>query len=91
MLVSAHAENLRHADSNGNLPIHIACRYGRCDVVKWILDRSDAGVSVQNNEGKTPIQLLLCGSHVDRNSLEYVQTVNALLRAHPEALMDLCA
>jgi ankyrin repeat protein len=91
LLVSAHAENLRHADSNRNFPIHIACAGGKCDIVKRILERSDAGVSVQNNEGKTPIQLLIYDSHVDRNSLEYVEAVNALLRAHPEAVTHLRA
>lgn len=104
-LVEACEDALQISDASGELPLHIACRYGRfdvtewildraiggCNVVKWILERSDAGVSVQNNEGKTPIQLLLYDSQVDRNSLEYIQAVNALFRAHPDAVMDLCA
>lgn len=90
MLVLAHPVSLRHADSNGNLPIHIACAQGKFDIVKVILERSTAFLSVQNNEGKIPIQLLLHNSYVDRNSLEYVQVVDAMLRANPADVAHLC-
>jgi ankyrin repeat protein len=84
LMVSAHAASLRHTDSNRDLPIHLACAYRELDIVKMILERStNAVLSVQNNEGKIPIQLLLHNCHVDRNSLEYVQVVDAMLRANP--------
>lgn len=46
-------------------------------------------VLVENKDAKLPIQLLLYHSECDRDSLEYVQAVNALLRANPESVAHL--
>jgi ankyrin repeat protein len=91
LMLSENTDSLGHADSDGNFLIHMACARGKSGIVNSILERSDAGLSIQNNEGKIPIQLLLYDSDVDRNSLEYVQAVNALLREHPDAVMHLRA
>jgi 23S rRNA G2445 N2-methylase RlmL len=56
-----------------------------------VLEESGARLALQNNEGKVPIQLLLYGSDIDRNSLEYAQAVNALLRAQLEDVVHLRA
>jgi ankyrin len=91
-LVDAHQHTLLIPDSSGDLPLHIACRYGRFDVIELILDRAaGGGVSVENDNGKLPIEMLLYEATCDRNSLEYVQAVYALLRAHPESVTGLHA
>eukprot|EP00956_Cyclotella_meneghiniana_P004648 scaffold5730_cov55-Cyclotella_meneghiniana.AAC.17 len=69
-------------DGEGNLPLHHACLGGKLDVVNYILDISPSGVSVQNNEGKLPICLLLFEAVCDRD-LQYIDVVYSLLRANP--------
>jgi ankyrin repeat protein len=91
-LVNSDAGTVQIKDATGDLPIQIACRLGKCDVVKWILDMANgSGVSMENKDGKLPIQLLLYEASCDRDSLEYVQALNALLCAHPEAVAHLLA
>jgi ankyrin repeat protein len=83
-------------DSNENsleeVPLHLACREGKCSVINWIMDRSDYGVSLRNKDGKLPIELLLC-ANVNRDSLEYVEAMNRLLslRAYPVIMECLAA
>ncbi|KAL3791768.1 hypothetical protein ACHAWO_012976 [Cyclotella atomus] len=43
LLISANIGSLRYADSNGNLPLHVAFRYGKFSIVKWILERAVGG------------------------------------------------
>jgi hypothetical protein len=88
LLVSANPESLLHADSNGNLPLHIACGEGICSIAV-ILERADDGLSVENNEGKTHIDMLLYDAKCDWNSLEYVQAANAFIRANPASVVHL--
>jgi ankyrin repeat protein len=85
-LVDANQHSLLIPDSSGDLPLHIACRYGMFDGIEWILDRAGGGVSIENYNGKLPIEMLLYEANCDRNSLEYVQAVYALLRSHPESV-----
>jgi ankyrin repeat protein len=91
LLLNADKDILLTPDTSGELPLHIACRSGKCDVVQWILKRTCAGLSVQNNKGMMPIQTLLYDADCDRNSLEWVQAVYALLRAHPVVVVHLHA
>jgi hypothetical protein len=87
--VEADVSLLKINDSNGNLPIHLACRSGNCYVVSYILEKSTHGASIKNGkrgDGKLPLQLLLFGAGFDdekRHSLEYVDAVDSLVRAHP--------
>jgi hypothetical protein len=46
---------------------------------------SSYGVASHNKYGKLPIDLLL-GADVNQNSLEYVEAMYRLLRAHPGVL-----
>jgi hypothetical protein len=70
-LVEINEACLTIGDSNQNLPLHIACRFGKSDVVNYILDKTDCGVGVKNDDGVLPIQLLLSNAECDQNSLEY--------------------
>jgi ankyrin repeat protein len=85
-LVDASGASLKIKDSKGNLPLHIACRQGMCDIVNYILSKSECGVSAPNDERKLPIELLLYEAKCDRSNVEYIQAVDGLLRANPEAL-----
>ena len=60
--------------------------------VKVSLLLKNITLSKVNGDGKLPIQLLFeCEKEdVDRDSLEYVDTVWRLLLAHPETVASLC-
>eukprot|EP00956_Cyclotella_meneghiniana_P025776 scaffold54458_cov36-Cyclotella_meneghiniana.AAC.1 len=66
----------------GNLPLHHACLAGKPDIVSYILKTTDHGVTVQNSNGKLPIQMLLFDATCDRD-LQYVDAVDSLFRANP--------
>eukprot|EP00956_Cyclotella_meneghiniana_P013280 scaffold19084_cov64-Cyclotella_meneghiniana.AAC.3 len=69
-------------DSEGNLPLHYASLAGKLDIVNYILDISPRGVFKPNKNKKLPIELLLFDAVCDRN-LQYVDTVDSLIRANP--------
>jgi ankyrin repeat protein len=85
----ADASLFQTSDFKGNLPLHLACREGKCNIVSYILEKSTHGASIKNGkrgDGKLPLQLLLFGAGFDdekRHSLEYVDAVDSLVRAHP--------
>ena len=57
--------------------------------MKYLLQANVPSVSERNNKNKLAIQLLLdCGEVVDRDSLEYVETVHQLLLANPEVVRE---
>jgi ankyrin repeat protein len=89
-LLDSNEESLKEVDLSGELPIHLACSEGKCGVANCILERSDHGVSSRNKDGKLPLELLLCAD-VNRDSLEYIEAANRLLRAHPNVLEGLSA
>jgi ankyrin repeat protein len=55
-LVEINEACLTIGDSNQNLPLHIACRFGKSDVVNYILDKTDCGVGVKNDDGVAPFE-----------------------------------
>jgi hypothetical protein len=59
------------------------------NVMSYIIERSTHQLTELNSEGKLPIELLLYEAEYNRDSLEYVQAVNELLRANPESLAHL--
>jgi hypothetical protein len=75
---------------SGELPLHIACREGKCGVINCILGRFNHGVSSRNKDDKLPIELLLCAD-VDRDCLIYIEAVYRLLRTDPDVLGCLVA
>jgi ankyrin repeat protein len=47
------------ADSEGNLPIHLACAENRRDLIRWLVENTGASVTdPENGDGKTPQDLL---------------------------------
>ena len=73
---------LNTVDSERNLPLHYACLAGKLDVVNYILNISPRGVFKPNKHKKLPIELLLFDAVCDRD-LQYVDTVDSLIRANP--------
>jgi hypothetical protein len=76
---------LDHCDSKKNSTLHYACRGGNCGAVKYLLERHVSSASERNGNGDLPFHLL-CNTgedKVDRESLEYVDTIWRLLLAFP--------
>jgi ankyrin repeat protein len=91
-LLDSNQEYLKEVNFSGDLPLHIACLEGKCSVINCILKSSDYGISLRNKDDKLPLELLLlCEHDVNRDSLEYIEAVNRLLRAHPNVLGCLAA
>ena len=89
-LVELDEDTLNSVDANNNSLLHYACRGGKCDVVKYLLKANIPSVSDRNNNNKLAIHLLLeCWEEtLDRESMEYVETVHQLLLANPEVVRD---
>ena len=89
-LVQCNQVILNHVDANNNSPLHCACRGGNLCVIKFLLEPNVPSVSERNNDNKLAIHLLLeCGDNIlDRESLEYVETVYQLILANPEVVQD---
>ena len=86
----AEVDMLNNIDAKNNSLLHYACRGGKCDVVKYLLEANVPSVSDRNNNNKLAIHLLFeCGENtLDRESMEYVETVRQLLLANPEVVRD---
>ena len=89
-LVELAGDTLNSADANNNSPLHYACRGGSLNVVNHLLEANIPSVSERNNNNKLAINLLLeCrGETLNRDCLEYVETVWQLLLANPEVVPD---
>ena len=89
-LVELAGDTLDRCDANKDSPLHYACRGGKCGVVKYLLEANVPSVSERNNDNKLAVHLLFeCGENIlDRESMEYVETVWQLLLANPEVVRD---
>ena len=89
-LVELAGDILNYVDAKNNSLLHYACRGGSLNVVKYLLETNVPSVSERNNDNKLAIHLLFeCGSVLlDRDSLEYVETIHQLLLANPEVVRD---
>eukprot|EP00956_Cyclotella_meneghiniana_P012551 scaffold17853_cov65-Cyclotella_meneghiniana.AAC.3 len=80
--VDKDKHSLTNVDNVGNLPLHHACIAGKPDIVSYILKTTHHGVSVRNRKKKLPLELLLFDAVCHRD-LQYVDTVDSLIRANP--------
>ena len=89
-LVELAGDNLNIVDAKNNTTLHYACRRGNLCAIKYLLEANVPSVSERNNNNKLAIHLLFeCGSVLlDRDSLEYVETIHQLLLANPEVVRD---
>ena len=90
-LIECDATALAAVDNENNTALHYACRGAKFETITLLLEEYDAAASVskQNAKGKLPIDLL-CESNevVDRDSVEYTESVYRLMRAYPETVMN---
>lgn len=85
-LVELDSSCLNASDLERNSPLHRACRKGNCGIAKYLLEQHVPSISERNADDKLPVNLL-CESQVDRESLEYIETIWYLLLAYPETLL----
>ena len=79
-------------DSDGNTALHLLCHGARHDAIALFLDEFDAGsVSKRNAAKKLPIDLLWESDAVDRESVEYIESMYRLIRANPAMIMGIDA
>ena len=67
----------------GFYPLHIACKRGLLDIVKYLMNEQASVVSKRTQNGKLPFHLL-CAS--GNGSPEYLDAIWNLLMAYPEAV-----
>jgi hypothetical protein len=82
-LIETNVDSLEVYDLEGNCALHHACLGSNCDLINFILEKSNHGASARNSDGKLPIQMLLHDSVCNRNCLEYVSALYGLLLAYP--------
>ena len=98
-LVESNKASLNVCDSKGNYALHHACAGGYSGLVSYILSQSTQGASLQNINGKFPIELLVYGTGCDfhdeerdqshRETQVYTEAVFQLFCAYPDALKEL--
>ena len=65
----------------GDTGLHICCRYGHPDVVKYLLKTDDSLKDTKNNDGMSPLLEALCNCpRYDKEDI-YIDSVNHLLEA----------
>eukprot|EP00984_Skeletonema_dohrnii_P036455 scaffold37457_cov155-Skeletonema_dohrnii-CCMP3373.AAC.2 len=87
-LIGLDISTLGAVDREGNTALHLACRSAKFEKIAMLLDTYDVSVSKRNSHGKLPIDLLWESNVVlDREGIEYTESVFRLLNAYPEMVM----
>ncbi|KAK1734147.1 ankyrin repeat domain-containing protein [Skeletonema marinoi] len=90
-LVGLDTTTLDAMDREGNTALHCACLGAEFDTIALLLDKYDAvSVSKRNAQKKLPIDILWdSNAVVNRESVEYTESVFRLLKAYPETVMNI--
>jgi ankyrin repeat protein len=90
-LLSLSEITLDAVDREGNTALHHACLGAKHDTIALLLEKYDAvSVSKWNARKKLPIDLLFETNEVlDRESVQYTESIFRLLRAYPETVMNI--
>ncbi len=90
-MIGLDTATLDAVDRKGNTALHLACRSARYETISLLLDKFDAvSVSKRNATKKLPIDLLFESNEVlDRESVEFTESIFRLLRAYPETVMNI--
>jgi hypothetical protein len=89
-LLDLDATTLDAVDKKGNTPLHYACHGAKYETITLLLEKYNAvSVSKRNADKKLPIDLLWESNKVlDRENVEYTESVFLLLRAYPETIIN---
>ena len=89
-LIGLDTVTLDAVDHYNNTALHYACRGAKHETITLLMDKYDAvSVSKRNAQKKLPIDLLWESNEVlDRESVEYTESVFRLLKAYPETMMN---
>eukprot|EP00984_Skeletonema_dohrnii_P023523 scaffold12609_cov132-Skeletonema_dohrnii-CCMP3373.AAC.8 len=88
-LIGLDIRTLGTVDYHNNTVLHYACRGAKHDTIVLLLEKYEAvSVSKRNAHKKLPIDILFESSDVDRDSVEYTDSVFRLLKAYPETIMN---
>jgi ankyrin repeat protein len=89
-LLSLDAATLDALDIEGCTALHYTCRGAKYETITMLLETYGAvSVSKRNAHGKLPIDLLFESSEgLDRDRVEYIESVFRLLTLYPETLMN---
>eukprot|EP00956_Cyclotella_meneghiniana_P020919 scaffold37533_cov24-Cyclotella_meneghiniana.AAC.2 len=82
-LMGINEDSLKIPDGGGNLPLHLACLHGMCEIIPCIIEHSAYGVTLQNSENQTPIELLFYEAECDRDNMVYVEAIRCLFQVNP--------
>jgi len=88
-LLDLDKRTVRAVDIDNNTALHYACRGAKYETIALLLEKYDAAsVSKRNAHGKLPIDLLWeCNAVINRESVEYTESVFQLVRAYPELVL----
>jgi hypothetical protein len=88
-LIGLDPNTLTAVDRVGNTALHVACLGASYGIIALLLEKYGAlSVSKRNAHNKLPIDLLFeSGSVMDREGIDYIESVFQLIRAHPESVM----
>jgi ankyrin repeat protein len=62
-MAAANPASLTTANSQGFLPLHIACEFGHVDIVKYIVEANEEFLKVKTSRGELPFHLACLGGN----------------------------
>jgi ankyrin repeat protein len=57
LMVADNPASLTAADSRGFIPLHIACKFGHLDIVKYLIDAKEDSLQATTVRGHLPLHL----------------------------------
>ena len=82
MLLVKNGENILKCNRHGDAPIHIACKHGRIDLLKFILNSTNCDPNQQNAKGDTALHIV-CRKKFS-NEKQLLNTLTSVVGIDPE-------
>ena len=72
LIEKASSDLINLEDDNGDTSLHLAANLNKFDILKRLIDRSDASINVENKQGYTPLHFAarFCNVHVLKYLIE---------------------
>lgn len=89
MLIEEYPGSERMTDSNGVLPLHIACRRGSVETVQYLYKLYPESINVADRKGMYPIHCAIAGlnQETNPNPAAAVEIVQLLLDCNPNVAL----